>query len=109
MRGDSGYAYLPAGQAEVEFGKYEERIKQLEKLNATLAAEIDRLNQLGLALEIVATYTHGTNRFWCYEHNSDEGIFKFWMPHTEKVGDRYQSLRPPEMMDLRIRFERDRD
>lgn len=41
MRGDSGYAYLPAGQAEVEFGKYEARIKALEKLNATLAAEID--------------------------------------------------------------------
>ena len=41
MRGDSGYAYLPAEQAEVEFGKYEERIKAVEKLNATLPAEID--------------------------------------------------------------------
>lgn len=36
MHGDSGYAYLPAGQAELEFAKYEKRI-------AELAAEIDRM------------------------------------------------------------------
>lgn len=42
MRGDSGYAYLPAGQAEVEFGKYEQRIRQLEKQCEVLSAEVDR-------------------------------------------------------------------
>lgn len=36
MRGDTGYAYLPAGQAEMEFAKYEQRIKALE-------AEIDKM------------------------------------------------------------------
>ena len=43
MRGDTGYAYLPAGQAEVEFAKYERRIKQLEQQCATLAAQVDRM------------------------------------------------------------------
>lgn len=36
MRGDSGYAYLPAGQAEVEFAKYRRQVEALQ-------AEIDRM------------------------------------------------------------------
>jgi hypothetical protein len=42
MRGDAGYAYLPAGQAETEFAKYETRIKALERQCATLATQVDR-------------------------------------------------------------------
>jgi hypothetical protein len=46
MRGDTGYAYLPAGQAEAEFAKYETRIKALEQLSASLAAQVDRMRPL---------------------------------------------------------------
>jgi predicted ATPase len=42
MRGDAGYAYLPAGQADAEFAKYETRIKALERQCAALAAQADR-------------------------------------------------------------------
>lgn len=62
-----------------------------------------------MALKIIATYTHGTNKYWCYEHVSDLGIFKFWVPHTKRVKgtDRYQSLQPPTTMDIHVKLERD--
>ena len=43
MRSDSGYAYLPAGQAEVELAKHRERIRQLERQCAVLAEQMDRM------------------------------------------------------------------
>lgn len=62
-----------------------------------------------MALKITARYSHGTNRFWVYEHQSDEGIFKFWIPHTKRVAgtSKFTSQRPPTTMDLHVEFERD--
>jgi hypothetical protein len=62
-------------------------------------------------LSIVATYAHGTSRFWVYEHMSDVGIFKFWVPHTKRVEgtDRYRSLQPPTTMDIHVEFRREQD
>lgn len=63
------------------------------------------------ALNIIATYTHGTNKFWVYEHVSDIGIFKFWVPHSERVEgtDRYRSLQPPITMSIHVEFRREKD
>ncbi|HTG95770.1 MAG TPA: hypothetical protein VL866_24430 [Pyrinomonadaceae bacterium] len=62
-----------------------------------------------MALSITATYTHGTQKFWVYEHMSDEGIFKFWIPHTKRVQgtSKFLSQRPPTTMDIHVEFERD--
>lgn len=46
MRGDSGYAYLPAGQAEVEFAKYRRQIEALQ-------AEIDRMMPVVEAAQVL--------------------------------------------------------
>lgn len=60
-----------------------------------------------MALSITATYTHGTNKYWVYEHMSDEGIFKFWIPHTRRKEDKFMSVRPPTTMDIHVEFERE--
>lgn len=62
-----------------------------------------------MALKIVAVYTHGTSKFWCYEHKSDDGIFKFWIPHTKRIEgtSQFKSQRPPTTMDIHVEFERE--
>jgi len=56
MRGNTGYAYLPAGQAEVEFAKYETRIKALEHQCKVLAEQCDRQ---GKVVDAAMAYFNG--------------------------------------------------
>jgi hypothetical protein len=63
MRGDAGYAYLPAGQAETEFAKYKTRIKALERQCATLAAQVNRMRPVLAVAEVMADYGVSTARY----------------------------------------------
>lgn len=74
MRGDSGYAYLPAGQAEVEFSKYEQRIRQLEKQCEVLAAEVDKMRPV-----VEAAIVHLKNPNGLSMEKRDAGL---WMAVT---------------------------
>lgn len=78
MRGDSGYAYLPAGQAELEFSKYEARIKALEKQCATLAAEIDLMASVVTAAQHWHSLSkYRPDRYFDYEQDLANAVVAY--------------------------------